>query len=618
MAVRNYEKKEQPVELTMQPADWAELRGATGRHLQVPPSQSATEVFSLRAAHPVTGGKLRIDAVGGAAPDAIEREVTVHPDHRQNVATASGLLSDSMSLVVSLPEDLIGQPTAELKVYSSLLRHVVESIAGGMHRPYGCAEQTTSSTYPSLMLLRLLKHSGVASHPRSGEAAKYLEEGLSRLAGYRGGDGSFTYWGNGPGDLSLTAYVLRFLTDAKELSGTDDRFSSSVKPAPVEDSVIQSANAWLAGRQAPDGSWNGGRTLDGSSTGETAGIALTLARAGARGPASKALRYLAERKESVSSEYATAATALLALELGDRAAAAPWLDRLRRTVKNANSKAHWEFAGETPFHGWGLPGQLEASALAIQALLLTGDRGDAALATDGLAFLLDKTDGYGVWYSGHTTVQVLDAVLAAAGREHPAEGRAQVVVNGHVVGPIELPAAGSMGGPVTIAIPAFLRSGANRIDIQNARVAVMRAQIVATYFGPWTSGAAVDLSSPIHMRVDFDKTRLRLGESVTCRVDVARRRGTGMLLAEIGLPPGVDVDRGSLEDARSKSNGHLNSFEILPDRLIVYLWPADRASFRFRFQPRFAMSAKSAASDVYDYYNPEARSVVAPVRFRVE
>jgi hypothetical protein len=254
----------------------------------------------------------------------------------------------------------------------------------------------------------------------------------------------------------------------------------------------------------------------------------------------------------------------------------------------------------------------------VQALLLSGDRGDNALAADGLAFLLDKKDGYGVWYAGHTTVQVLDAVLAAAGRERPSGGRAQVVVNGHVAGPIELPAAGSIGGPVTIAIPSFLHAGANRIVLQNAGGAVMRAQVVATYFGPWTSGAAVDLSSPIRMHVDFDKTSLHLGERVTCRVDVTRRRGTGMLLAEIGLPPGVDVDRGSLEEAKGKSRGVLNAFEVLPDRLIVYLWPANHTGFSFRFQPRFAMLAKSAASEMYDYYNPEARSVVAPVKFRVE
>jgi hypothetical protein len=91
-----------------------------------------------------------------------------------------------------------------------------------------------------------------------------------------------------------------------------------------------------------------------------------------------------------------------------------------------------------------------------------------------------------------------------------------------------------------------------------------------------------------------------------------------MLLAEIGLPPGVDLDRASLEAAKAKSNGRPNSWEIRPDRLVVYLWPRDRAGVSFRFQPRFAMSAKSAASEVYDYYNPEARFVVAPVKFVVQ
>ena len=90
-----------------------------------------------------------------------------------------------------------------------------------------------------------------------------------------------------------------------------------------------------------------------------------------------------------------------------------------------------------------------------------------------------------------------------------------------------------------------------------------------------------------------------------------------MLLAEVGLPPGVDVDRASLEEVKRK-NTWLNSYEVLPDRLIVYLWPGERASFSFRFQPRFAMSAKSAASEVYDYYNPDARSIVPPVKFVVE
>jgi hypothetical protein len=37
----------------------------------------------------------------------------------------------------------------------------------------------------------------------------------------------------------------------------------------------------------------------------------------------------------------------------------------------------------------------------------------------------------------------------------------------------------------------------------------------------------------------------------------------------------------------------------------------------FIFRPRFGFSAKSAASLLYDYYNPEAHAVVEPVSFVV-
>jgi len=91
-----------------------------------------------------------------------------------------------------------------------------------------------------------------------------------------------------------------------------------------------------------------------------------------------------------------------------------------------------------------------------------------------------------------------------------------------------------------------------------------------------------------------------------------------MLLGEIGLPPGSDVDRESLEGA-VKNDYSIDHYDVLPDRVIVYLWPrAGGSEFSFRFRPRFAMKAETAPSLLYDYYNPEARSMVTPVKFRVE
>lgn len=62
----------------------------------------------------------------------------------------------------------------------------------------------------------------------------------------------------------------------------------------------------------------------------------------------------------------------------------------------------------------------------------------------------------------------------------------------------------------------------------------------------------------------------------------------------------------------------LDQYDVLPDRLIVYLWPeAGGTGFQFKFRPRIGLAAQTAPSVVYDYYNPEARAVVAPTRFIV-
>jgi hypothetical protein len=90
-----------------------------------------------------------------------------------------------------------------------------------------------------------------------------------------------------------------------------------------------------------------------------------------------------------------------------------------------------------------------------------------------------------------------------------------------------------------------------------------------------------------------------------------------MLLAEIGLPPGADVDRSSLETALK--DWTIMQYDVLPDRVVLYLWPrAGGVEFDIRFRPRLGLVAKTAPSMIYDYYNPESRVVVQPVTFRVK
>ena len=67
-----------------------------------------------------------------------------------------------------------------------------------------------------------------------------------------------------------------------------------------------------------------------------------------------------------------------------------------------------------------------------------------------------------------------------------------------------------------------------------------------------------------------------------------------------------------------ESGWEFSRYGVLPDCLVAYLRPrTGGTNFRFTFRPRFGLAAKSAPSLVYDYYNPEARAVVAPTKFVV-
>jgi uncharacterized protein YfaS (alpha-2-macroglobulin family) len=110
-----------------------------------------------------------------------------------------------------------------------------------------------------------------------------------------------------------------------------------------------------------------------------------------------------------------------------------------------------------------------------------------------------------------------------------------------------------------------------------------------------------------------------VGQAIDCTVD-ARRFGSssyGMLLAEVGLPPGADVDRASL--AKLLDDWTISRCELQPDRIVFYLWSwrAKGSHFTFRFTPRYAIQAKAAPATLFDYYNPDLKAVLAPQTFAV-
>jgi len=177
-------------------------------------------------------------------------------------------------------------------------------------------------------------------------------------------------------------------------------------------------------------------------------------------------------------------------------------------------------------------------------------------------------------------------------------------------------------GPIIVALANGLERGENKIEIVSATTALaMNATVFTSYYVPWGKSPATTEENllsgenrALRWKVEYDRREASLGETIHCKVEAERIgfKGYGMMLGEVGLPPGAEVDRASLDAAG------VDSYEVQPDRVVFYIWPAAGGSrFGFDFRLRYRMESSGAPSALYDYYNPEAAAVVAPVIFSV-
>ena len=106
-----------------------------------------------------------------------------------------------------------------------------------LREPCGCFEQTSSSAYPNVMILRyLLSHTGV--NPGLVKRAQaLLDAGLKRLTTFECAEKGYEWFGGDPGHEALTAYGLMEFTEMSTVT-------NNVDPA-----MLVRTRAWLMSRR---------------------------------------------------------------------------------------------------------------------------------------------------------------------------------------------------------------------------------------------------------------------------------------------------------------------------------------------------------------------------------
>jgi hypothetical protein len=174
VGIFNYLPEAQDVKLEVEPADWFDLLDPAAKSISVDANEISVVYFRIRVKS-FGRQSFKLTAWGSKMSDAVQKEIRIYPNGKQVNQVVSDRLEPEQPVeaVVNLPWDAIdGTQSVVVKIYPGVVSQVVEGLDSILRMPNGCFEQTSSATYPNVLVLDYLRNSGLnspkySSRPRS-------------------------------------------------------------------------------------------------------------------------------------------------------------------------------------------------------------------------------------------------------------------------------------------------------------------------------------------------------------------------------------------------------------------------------------------------------------------
>jgi uncharacterized protein YfaS (alpha-2-macroglobulin family) len=622
VAVYNYSGKRGEVRLKLTPDDWFSLTGdVPEKSLFVENERVGGSQFTIEAKR-IGKFKLTLKAeLEGPAKraDIVIREIEVVPNGRQQTVAFNGRVEGSVEHAVAFPANAI--PDAGkifVRLYPGPLSQVVEGMDAILRMPYGCFEQTSSATYPNILALGYMKRTKKLTPEVHAKAEGLIASGYQRLLTFEVHGGGFSWFGQAPANKILTSYGLMEFADMAKVHDVDAR-------------VISRTQQWLASQQQSDGSWKPDTTfINEGATNRynsdvlriTAYIAWALQNSGYRGPEiERARQFISQRLTGAQDAYTLAVLANFAADYQqDRALTRQVVQQLvdARTEKDDQS---WWTTAETAVYGRGESAAIETTGLILQALPKSGEA--PAVTRKALNYLAARKDAAGTWGTTQATIMALRALLLSMEKASAeARGTVEITLNGKPAGRLALTQEnGDLFHQFVFKNIDF--NGSNQVGIRFQGEGNPAYQIAGEYFVPWT---ATTVDEPLSIAMSYDRTRLSQGDLASATATVRNRlpKTANMVMVDLGIPPGFDLLPEDLDDYRNRSagrkSGRLEKFNMTATHAILYfdsIGAGETITLHYRLRAKYPIRTRTFQSRVYEYYEPEVKSVARPVEMEI-
>lgn len=549
-----------------------------------------------------------LTASAGAFKDKVTRKLSVKPKGFPIESSFGGMLEPGKSVVhtINVPDNLVvGSVTSNTAVYPTPLANLTEALQRMIQDPYGCFEQTSSTSYPLTMAQQYFQsHTGVDPQIVQTSREK-LDAGYQRLVGFWCPDRGYEWFGENPGHEALTAFGLLHFNDMGKVREVDQK-------------MITTTRSWLMKQKDGKGGFTRKRrslhTWIEDKDCSNAYILWSLLETGQPAPDLKPEIDSLKTAAGSSKNSYVVALAANALELaGEKDDARKLMDRL-----SAKQKADGSVDGVTGSIVGSGGESLEVEGTALATLAWLREPAYVANVEKSIKYLADscKNGRYG---STQATVLALRAIVDYdKQRARPkAPGKVRLFVDGQSIGDWVAFGKDSQGSIKLPDMSELITPGEHKLELRMEEGSAMPYSMAVVY-NTLKPASADKCKLALSVKLAQDKVTEGNTTEANVTVENKTKEVVPTPVAIVGLPGGLEPRHDQLKELVKKHT--IDAYEVLGREVVLY-WrtlPAEaKLTVPLSLVAAIPGNYTGPASRAYLYYTDEDKNWVDGVKVEI-
>lgn len=605
----NYTQESLNIDINVKENDWCKIE-TYDKTVTVPANSTQMIYVPIEI---IKSGKntLRIETKAGEISDIVEKNITVSENGLEiESVVSSGSMQKNLSQDIIYSEKAIdGTKNLKVKLYASSIVQVIENIDAMLELPTGCFEQTSSSLYPDVLVLKYLNENKLENPEVKAKALDYISTGYQKLLTYEvsGTKGGYSLYGNSPAEPVITAFGLM---EMKEISDVYD----------VDEKVIENMKEYLFDVQKVNGSFDYKSTYIGSaaSTDEIAMNAYIIWALSEVCPddsrIEKSVKYLEDKINDANDNYTLALMANVFENVDDKTNANKVISKLLENIVTSENSAYITSKIRDYYGCYGNRQNLQATALTSMAL--TKSNSNQKTNEAFINYLIQAKDANGTWGSTQSTILALKAINSFEKDSDISNQTITVKVNDETK-TVDI-------DKNSLDVYEFEFNNLpeeNKVSIEMKKGKISY-EIIKDYYRDYADiQFENDLKSSNKLILEQTITQsAKVNDTITQKINVVNRTNSDIAngLVQINIPQGCSVNEDSL--MLLQHNNVIEKYEYSYGKINLYIRDFennDQKNFEITYRALYPETVTAGAIRAYDYYNPELEAISKPNQINI-